>query len=250
VIPAYNEAATIRSVAQRCREHVRRVIVVDDGSTDGTRDALAGLDVTLLAQPVNGGKAAAIVLGAQAAISDGATAVMTIDGDGQHDPADIPHLLDVAALRSDAIVIGSRLHAKELIPKARYRANRFANFWISWAAGRSIVDTQSGFRVYPAAVFSELSVRHDRWASFVFESEVLIEASRAGMPIVCVPVSVTYANAARRSHFRPVGDIAKIAAMLTRQPLRRGLDPRGLMRSLRDPAKLIAGDQRPGAVGD
>ena len=250
VIPAYNEAATIRSVAQRCLEHAGHVIVVDDGSTDGTRAAVAGLGITLLAQPENSGKAAAIVLGAHAAMRAGATAVMTIDGDGQHDPADIPRLLEVAALMSDAIVIGSRLHAKALIPKSRYRANRFANFWISWAAGRSIVDTQSGFRVYPAAVFLDLSVRHDRGASFVFESEVLIEASRAGMPIVCVPVSVTYANAARRSHFRPVADIAKIAAMLTRQLLRRGLDPRGLVRSLRDPAKLMAGDPPRGAVGD
>jgi glycosyltransferase involved in cell wall biosynthesis len=233
VIPAYNEAATIRAVAQDALAQLPHVVVVDDGSIDGTSEALAGLAVTLLRNPRNRGKAAAMFIGAQAALRAGATAVLTIDGDGQHDPGDIPRLLRAAAASPGAIVIGSRLHAKAAIPKARYLANRFANFWIAWAAGQPIVDTQSGFRVYPAAVFRDLSVRHSRWASFVFESEVLIEASQAGVGVVCVPVTVSYANPARRSHFRPVADIAKIVVMVAGRLLRRGLNVPGLVRSLR-----------------
>jgi glycosyltransferase involved in cell wall biosynthesis len=245
VIPAYNEAATIRDVARRALAEVDRVIVVDDGSTDGTSHALGELPVTLLRHPVNLGKAASLFVGAEAALRGGAQAVLSIDGDGQHDAADIPRLLAAGRARPGAIVIGSRLHAKAKIPRARYRANRFANFWISWAAGRPIVDTQSGFRLYPAGVFRDLSVRHGRWSSFVFESEVLIEASQAGYDVVCVPVSVTYANPARPSHFRPVADIAKIVVMVAGRLLRRGLNLPGLVRSLRGTGELVAVDSPP-----
>ena len=121
----------------------------------------------------------------------------------------------------------------ELIPPLRYCANRFANFWIAWAAGTLIDDTQSGFRYYPAAVFRDLDVAHDRWSSFVFESEVLIAAARAGMEIVCVPISVRYADLKRASHFRPVVDFARISFMIAGRLLRSGLNVPGLVRSLR-----------------
>ena len=113
------------------------------------------------------------------------------------------------------------MHATRF-PRTRYRANRFANFWIAWAAGCRIVDTQSGLRVYPREVFERLSVRHDRRASFVFESEVLIEAARAGMPICCVPVSVRYHAPARPSYFRPVADSVRIGVMVSSKLLARG----------------------------
>lgn len=235
VIPAFNEAATIRDVAMRTLAFVPDVIVVDDGSTDGTGAELAGLPVTLIGNARNAGKAACIWRGAEVALAAGASGIVTIDGDGQHDPADLPRILHAAGARPNAIVIGSRLHARATIPKVRYCANRFANFWIGWAAGRPIADTQSGFRAYPAAVFRGLNVRHDRWSSFVFESEVLIAASRAGMEIVCVPVSVKYAAPPRPSHLRPVADISKIALMVAARLLGRGLYLPGLWRSLRAP---------------
>ncbi len=235
VIPAYNEASTIRDVVERTLAHATSVIVVDDGSTDGTAARLAGLPVTLLVNERNLGKAASIWRGAEAAFASGASSIVTIDGDGQHNPDDLRRIFHAAALRPNAIVIGARLHARATIPKVRYCANRFANFWIAWAAGQPIVDTQSGFRYYPAAVFRTLDVRHGRWSSFVFESEVLIAASRAGIEVVCVPISVKYANPARASHLRPVADIAKIGVMLTSRLVRTGLNLPGLVRSLRRP---------------
>ena len=240
VIPAYNEAATIRDVVERTLRQVQQVIVVDDGSTDATSDALQGLPVTLLVNAVNQGKAASLWRGAMHAIAMGASTVFTLDGDGQHDPADLQRLAGVAELYPEAILIGSRLHARERIPASRYRANRFANFWVSWAAGTPLVDTQSGFRAYPAGVFGRLNVRHDRWSSFVFESEVLVEAARAGIAIIFVPVSVRYADPARASHFRPLADIGKIALMLTRSIVGRAFNLPGLWRSLR-PASFAEG---------
>jgi glycosyltransferase involved in cell wall biosynthesis len=233
VIPAYNEAATIRDIVERTLAYASSVVVVDDGSTDGTAARIADLPVTLLASERNVGKAASIWRGAEAALASGASGIVTIDGDGQHDPEDLRRIFHAASLRPNAIVIGGRLHARATIPKVRYYANRFANFWVAWAAGWPIADTQSGFRYYPASVFRTLDVRHGRWSSFVFESEVLIAAARAGIDIVCVPISVRYANPARASHFRPVADFAKIGVMITSRLLRTGFNLRGLFRSLR-----------------
>jgi glycosyltransferase involved in cell wall biosynthesis len=233
VIPAYNEDATIRDVAQRALAQVPLVIVVDDASTDATAAALEGLSVVLLRNESNRGKAGSLRRGADEAVRRGADAVVTLDGDGQHCPEDIPLLLKAWRASPRRIVIGSRLHAREAIPAARYRANRFANFWISWAAGQPIADTQSGFRVYPAGLFAQARTRYGPAASFVFESEILIEVAHLDMEISCVPINPVYSALARPSHFRPIVDIARIVRMVAWQLIARGLYLQGLVRSLR-----------------
>jgi glycosyltransferase involved in cell wall biosynthesis len=250
VIPAFNEAATIRDVVERALAHTSAVIVVDDGSTDGTAERVRDMRVLIVVNDANAGKAASIWRAAEIAMSDGASGIVTIDGDGQHDPDDLPKIFRAAARRPKAIVVGARLHARDTIPRVRYLANRFANFWVAWAAGRPIADSQSGFRYYPAAVFNSLDLRHDRWASFVFESEVLIAAARTGLEIVFVPISVRYADPARASHLHPLYDIGKIAAMIFKRLLRIRFDPRDLAHGLganqsrRPPADPIARHSR------
>jgi glycosyltransferase involved in cell wall biosynthesis len=226
VIPAYNEAATIRDVAQRARQQVALVIVVDDGSSDGTAAALADLDVVLLRNDGNLGKAASLRRGADEALRRGARAIVTLDGDGQHFPEDIALLLRAWREAPEHIVIGSRLHRRSHIPRARYWANRVANFWIGLASGYAIADSQSGFRVYPARLLREARVRCDRSRSFVFESEILIEAARRGVLARCVPVQVVYSSRARASHFRPVLDIARIVRMVAWRLVSQGLAQR------------------------
>ena len=238
VIPAYNEEATLRQMALGALAHSSLVIVVDDGSTDATADVVSDLPVVVLRNPSNEGKAASLWRGAQEALSRGAKAVCTIDGDAQHDPADMPKLFAVYRESPGSIVIGARLLPLSAVPRARYRANQLANFGIGWAAGYRIADSQSGFRVYPADLFERARVRHDRRASFVLESEIIIEAARLGVHAVCVPVTVTYANPSRRSHFRPVVDIARIVAMLAMRLSARGFNLPGLLRCLQvRPAK-------------
>lgn len=233
VIPAFNEIRSIRDVVMRTLAQGIAVIVVDDGSTDGTADALEGLPVQVLRNSQNEGKAASLWRGFEAAKAVGARAVVTLDADGQHYPEDIPRLIQRHQTLPDHIVIGSRLHAAEKIPTARYGANRFANFWVAWAAGYPIRDSQSGFRVYPLALFDQVRIRHDRASSFVFESEILIEAGRRGIRSVAVPISVSYGLHHRGSYFRPVLDIARIARMLAIKLLSRGMYLQGLVRSLR-----------------
>jgi glycosyltransferase involved in cell wall biosynthesis len=250
VIPAYNEAATIRAIVQRTLAAVPHVIVVDDGSTDGTGAELAGLPITLLTHERNLGKAASLWSGLDHAMARGAVRVVTLDGDGQHHPEDIGRLLHAADLFPKRIVIGARLHDKRNFPPSRYYANQFARFWISWAAGESIADTQSGFRVYPAHLLMGLSRADVAGRRFVFESEMLIEAGARGVGTVAVSIPGIYPRAARLSHFRPVVDIARIVVMVASRLLRRGMYPAGLWRSLNLATIIEVAPDSPPEVGD
>jgi glycosyltransferase involved in cell wall biosynthesis len=232
VIPACNEAATIADVAGRAVAVAATVIVVDDGSTDATHERVAGLPVVLLRNERNRGKGASLWRGMQHALALGADGVVTLDGDGQHAPEDVPRLVRVARAHPDDIVIGARLVGRETSPRARRRANRVADFFIGWAAGQPLDDSQSGFRVYPASLLRRLDVRHGPTRGFVFESEVLIAAARLGVKCRSVAIAAVYPRNARPSHFRPVADIARISRMILWQLARRGLHPAGLYRSL------------------
>src|SRR4051812_42753884 len=138
VIPAYNEARTIRGLAETALSLCVRVLVVDDGSSDGTAAQLEGLPLTVLRHPVNRGKAAGLRAAFAHALARGATCVVTLDGDGQHDPRDATKLLGVWRQSPDRLVVGARLHDRAHIPRCRYFGNRIACFWISWAAGHPV----------------------------------------------------------------------------------------------------------------
>lgn len=233
VIPAYNEADTIRDLVQRVLVQVGRVVVVDDGSTDDTLNELQGLPVELLCHSSNQGKAASLRDGMRHARALGASAVVTLDGDGQHAPEDLPRLIECAARHPGELVIAARRSNLEAAPPARLFANRFADFWVSWAAGQRIVDSQSGYRLYPEEVIDRLDIPCDRARGFVFESEVLIEAARKGISVVSMGIAAHYPENRRASHFRPVTDITRIVLMVAWKLIKWGLYPHGLVRSLR-----------------
>ncbi len=230
VIPAYNEAATIADVVTRARQQADCVIVVNDGSTDGTVAALKGMDISLLHNSVNSGKGASLWRGAQHAVEHGAKAVITLDADGQHRPEDIPRVLAAANKQPNMIIIASRLRHQENAPALRLFANRMANFWISWAAGYFIADSQSGFRLYPSSMLQQIDVPHERQNSFVFESEILIAAAWRGIRSAAVPIDSLYFEAARPSHYRATEDTLLIIRMVAGRLLRRAMHPVGLFR--------------------
>lgn len=228
VIPVFNERRTIADIVQRTSRHLHRIIVVDDGSTDGSTESLAGAAVEVLRLPGNQGKGEALLRGIDAARNANAAFVITLDADGQHPPECIPDFLH--ALDPEHIVVGSRETDSHAIPNARLRANRVANFFISWAAGHWISDTQCGFRAYPVQVFDRIRLKRGRRSGFVFESEILIEACRNGFRVTPVPVPALYASVLQRpSHFRPVFDIAAIVIMVTGKLLARGMYLSGLL---------------------
>ncbi|HTL62872.1 MAG TPA: glycosyltransferase family 2 protein [Nitrospira sp.] len=252
VIPAYNEAATVRDVVARTRRHCHNVIVVDDGSSDDTSAVLTGLDVTVLRNEENLGKAGSLWRGFQHAMARGGVGVVTLDADGQHAPEEIPLLVAASFANRDALVIGARRKDQRKHSFWRYAANRIADFWIGWAAGRSIEDTQSGFRLYPLSFLRHLHVPHGKSRSFVFESEALIEAGRTGIRISTVGVGAAARGGPSPSHFRPVLDIAKITVMVAGKLFMKGLYPSGLFRMLYEGVSggrsegNIVGAKRPG----
>jgi glycosyltransferase involved in cell wall biosynthesis len=215
VIPCLNEERAIGALLQAVLAHCRDVIVVDDGSSDRTAEIVAALPVTLIRHRERRGKGEALRAGFREALQRGASGVLTMDGDGQHDPADIPRLLDAARRFPGALIVGARMLGRERQPNARRRANDFADWGISWGCGRPVADTQSGQRWYPRAAAELVDLPAQ---DFVFEAAILIAASRdLGMPIVSVPIVCRYDDTARHSHFRSVRDTVRITWYTIRQ---------------------------------
>ena len=207
VVPAYEAAATLGAVVAGLLCEVPHVIVVDDGSRDGTADAAraAGAEVVVLDR--NRGKGFALRTALLRARALGFDVALSFDADGQHPPAEAARLL-AASSDVDALVLGVRDLARAGAPRANVFGNDVSNFFLSRFARRALADTQCGMRRYPVVRTLALAPRD---AGFAFEGEVLLRAARAGVAIVEVPVTVVYDEASRRStHFRKVLDPARI----------------------------------------
>lgn len=220
VIPALNESLRIRETVLGALAHCPNVIVIDDGSDDGTAECIADLAVTVLRHPRRMGKGASLRDGFREALRRGYVGVLTLDGDGQHDPADLPRLLASAQRHPGCIVIGARLRKRASAPVYRRLANEFGDWGIGWGCGYRIADSQSGQRYYPAAVCALDEVPGE---DFVFEAQILISAARRlGSGVVSVPIESRYqqANAEpqfRKSHFRPLRDLYRITSHVVAQ---------------------------------
>jgi len=237
VIPALNEERAIRAVVQDALARCGRVIVVDDGSSDGTGAAIADLPVERIRHEQPLGKAKALQDGFRRALELGADGVLTMDGDGQHAAADLPRLLAAAHQYPGAIVIGARLRGKDSQPGKNRFGNQQADFWVSWACGQRVVDSQSGQRFYPRAVV-ELALSLPR-GGFVFESEILIEAAQRGIRTVSVPIESRYEDDRRASHFRPLRDVGRITAMIAGRLVRGVFMPRNYWRARTVPPVIV-----------
>lgn len=233
VIPAYNEAATIGDIVRRARRQVEAVIVVDDGSGDDSAAQAEAAGAVVLRQPINQGKGASLWHGMQYAVAQGAAAVITLDADGQHCPEDVPKLAAASRRQPGRLIIAARLERRECAPPLRRFANSMADFWVSWAAGCPIPDTQSGFRLYPAEFLRQASGPQRGRCGFTFESALLIQAADQGRYPAVVAIETIYSAQARPSHYRPWRDTLRIVDLVAWSLLRRGLYPLGLLRSLK-----------------
>lgn len=231
VIPAYNERLTILQVVTKALNITPIVIVVNDASQDDTVDLVKQTPAVLIDLPVNGGKASALQAGFSKALELGVDAVITLDGDAQHNPMDIPKLVAYFDAYPNTLCIASRLNDRKNAPRSRRIANSIADFWVSWAAGVPIADSQSGFRLYPASLLKILNIR-DNKSGFVFESEVIIDAAHLHYAFAFIPIDTVYADERRASHFRAGFDITQITLMVAKKLLRKWMNLPGLVRSL------------------
>ena len=204
LIPAYNVARTIPQVVQQTRQHLSMVLVVDDGSQDATAHLARESGATVLSIPKNQGKGWALRSGFKDLLQEPWEGIITLDGDLQHDPAEIPKLIEEYDKTKSDIVIGSRMAEAEKIPGIRYWTNRVGVFFISWAAGQPLADSQSGFRLYGREVLESIPLWTSRYDT---ETEILIKAGMRGMKITCVQIkTIYYEDELHHSSFRPFPD--------------------------------------------
>ena len=216
LIPTYNNAGTLAAVIDDCRRWTDAVLVVNDGSTDTTDTVLsayAAQGVRIVSYPHNRGKGYALKQGFACARSHGFRYAITMDADGQHFAADIPHFVDAIAARPDALIVGSRDITAENMPTGNTFANRFSNFWFRVQTLQVLPDTQTGYRLYPLARMGRMWWLTSRYEA---ELEMLVYAAWHGIPLVSIPVRVYYPPAGERvSHFRPTADFLRISLLNT-----------------------------------
>lgn len=217
VIPAYQCAVTIGEVVAGVLEHLARVIVVDDGATDGTGEVAAAAGAEVIRNAENRGKGNALRRGFDAVLAErraaldegGASpvaAVAMLDGDGQHDPADLPVLLAAWDGGEYGLVVGGRLKEKALIPPHRYWTNAIGTKLLSWVTGVALEDSQSGYRVIALDLLERMNLRSDGYA---IESEMLIKAAHRRARIGQVVIQTIYHDRVP-SFYRPVRDTVAI----------------------------------------
>lgn len=214
VIPAHNVEETLVGVIRGARKWVQEILVVDDGSTDQTKEAARAQGTQVISFQANGGKGRALKAGFAYYLDRGVEAVITMDGDGQHDPECLPVLIEEYRKGTAQVIIGSRLGDRGRIPKIRYYPNLVGTYCLSWATGQYVPDSQSGFRLYQAEWLRGLPLKAD---GFALETEVLIKLAKKGATIASIAVPAIYGDSRRpRSHYRPVADTFQISIMVLR----------------------------------
>lgn len=203
LIPAYNEAAHISGVVRAARQYLP-VLVVDDGSTDDTAALARSTGAQVLIQQPNQGKGAALLRGFSAALYEGVEAVITLDADGQHDPAEIPAFLRRRAETQADLIIGKRDFRQ--MPPVRRMSNTLGTALFSWAAGQPIADNQSGYRLISRQLMHLLVEQPSRERGFEFEVEMIVRCIQHGLKLDWVEIRTIYAG--EKSHIRPLAHLA------------------------------------------
>jgi glycosyltransferase involved in cell wall biosynthesis len=214
IIPVYNAENHIVDVIADVLRHADSLIVVNDGSTDGTLEKLKKAEkIELVSYPTNRGKGYALRQGFRRALELDFTHAVTLDADGQHLAGDIPDLVQKATENPDALIVGSRSFDDPNMPKGNRFANRFSNFWFAVQTLRRLPDTQTGYRVYPLQKMGQIRLFTNRYEA---ELELLVRCAWRGMKLIPQPVNVFYPPIHERlSHFRGGRDFFRISVLNT-----------------------------------
>jgi glycosyltransferase involved in cell wall biosynthesis len=201
VIPCFNEGTTIAGLVGAALQHLPLVVVVDDGSTDMTSEAAQSAGARTMRHETNRGKGAALRTGLALALKQGFEWAVTLDGDGQHAPDDIPAFLRCAGQTGALLVIGNRMHNAQAIPWLRRQVNSWMSRQLSRRAGRPLPDTQCGFRLMHLETWAGLSLKTEH---FEVESEMLMAFLAAAYPVAFVPIQTI--GRRRQSRIAPLAD--------------------------------------------
>jgi len=201
IIPTYNEARAIGDLVREIRNQNLEVIVIDDGSKDNSSQIARDCGATVLRNQRNEGKGASLIKGFSYALSKDFDAVITMDGDGQHQPQDIQSFIHLAKNSDSAIFIGNRMLKTKPMPWLRLLTNKFMSWLISVITKQDIPDSQCGFRLIKKEVLERIELKTLRYET---ESEILIESFRLGFKIESVPIRTVYSG--EKSQIKPFSD--------------------------------------------
>lgn len=211
IIPAFREQRMIRDVVRRVQKYVQPVIVVDDGSPDRTVAEAADAGAIVIRHPRNMGKGAALNTGFNYARQKNFDYLITLDADGQHDPADIPRFIEAYERTGIPVLIGNRMGTLGNMPAVRKWTNRSMSWFLSRAMNQYVPDTQCGFRLYRCDVLPFIEAQAARFAA---ESEILLHIASRGIRMDSVPITVIYNE--EISKINPIRDTCRFFLMLFR----------------------------------
>lgn len=212
IIPAYNESAAIANLLKQIIQQDREVVVIDDGSTDNTAQISQECGAIVLRNPRNQGKGFSLIRGLKYSLNKDCDVIITMDGDGQHLPTDIPHFINKAESTKASIIIGNRMHNPRTMPMIRFLTNRFMSLFISKLARQRIPDTQCGFRLIKRGLLEKIQYTTKR---FETESEILLQASSLGYKIESIPIKTIYRK--EKSQINPFFDTIRFINFIRRQ---------------------------------
>ena len=210
LLPAYQEGGRIGATVEAVRPHCPHVVVVDDGSSDGTADEARAAGADVVVHPHNMGKGVALQTGFKHVSEAGFACVVTMDGDGQHAPEDLPGFLKVYRETGAQVVVGNRMADPRTMPLVRRLTNRFMSGLLSRRMGQHVPDTQNGYRLYGRDVLPILMATVSE--GFAAESEVLLDLSEAGQQIASAPTRIIYGD--EKSKIHPLRDTIRFFNML------------------------------------
>lgn len=201
VIPAFNECNFIYRLVSETHNFMRDVIVVDDGSLDNTFEEAKRAGAIVLRHNINKGKGKALKTGLEYALSKNYDAVITLDGDGQHNPSDIVSLIHCVEKTGADIVIGTRYRNSKNMPLVRIFTNITSSLFISFLVQRHLTDVHSGFRLIKSKVLRNIYLKKEH---FDFDIELILKAVRAGFKIAEVNIQTIYGT--EKSKINPIAD--------------------------------------------
>ncbi len=212
VIPTYNEARAIANLVRKIKQQELEVVVIDDGSYDNTFRIAEDSGAVVLHNLNNEGKGASLIKGFSYALDKDFDAVITMDGDGQHLPEEIPYFVRLAQYSDSGIVIGNRMLKRKDMPLIRILTNKLMSWFISSLAKQKIPDTQCGFRLIKKEVLKKIDLRTRKYET---ESEIIIQAARLGFKIESVPIKTIYEG--EKSQINPVIDTLRFIKFIVRE---------------------------------
>jgi glycosyltransferase involved in cell wall biosynthesis len=224
IIPCYMEETKIHDVVKKVKNHINDVVVIDDGSTDKTSEQAARAGAVVCTHNTNMGKGTALNTGFRYVRDHHFDYVITMDGDGQHAPSDIPEFIDSYIRTGIPVLIGNRMSDLKNMPLIRILTNRLMSWFLSKTMGQYVADTQCGFRLYRCDVIPFVSARSERYAA---ESEILLHIALRNISIGSVPIQVIYTD--EKSKIKPGIDTLRFFKMLYQY---RGYKPKRRSREI------------------